>query len=213
MKSMNTLKEYLKTINKDKCPCSCEFQSKRDIEIALVPPPKEISGIIISRDPTTKWIKKYNEAMERTGAEQRKMLFDTAIPQQLVKQIGEFKGEKEKNLCKSFIYEKGYWTHLHKCFTDDKNKFSCTNATRCADTWLTEELRIAIANNDIECIITLGNDVHEWIKGWKKINNRDIEVIKLPHPSGQNNRYWHRTKKYEKIKEMDEEIEKLMKLI
>lgn len=215
---MNTLREFLETINKKDCPQECEFKYKeiveKEIEIAKVPPPKEISSILISRDPTTNWIEKgYREAMKTSGNERREMLFD-AIPKELIGQIEVFKGREEKNLCKSFIYKKAYWTHLHKCFTDAKNKFSCANSTRCADKWLKEELRIAMANNDIKFIITLGNDVHEWVEGWKSINGIKIETIKLPHPSGQNNRFWHRNEKYKnKTKEMDEEIDKLIELI
>jgi len=216
---MNTLREFLETINKKDCPQECEFKYKeiveKEIEIAKVPPPKEISSILISRDPTTKWIDEgYKKAMKTSGSERREMLFK-AIPKELIGQIEVFKGENiDIKALRKFIYEKVYWTHLHKCFTDTKNKFSCTNATRCADTWLKEELCIAMANNNIKFIITLGNDAYEWIRGWKDVNKIKIEIIKLPHPSRQNNRYWHRSEGFEnKIKEMDEEIKKLMKFI
>ena len=47
------------------------------------------------------------------------------------------------------------------------------------------------------------------------LNKKGIEIINLPHPSGQNNRIWYRSKKdkYEKkIEETDREIRKLIEL-
>lgn len=58
-----TLREYLKTINKDCCPQNCKFiKYKEDIPIARIPPPSnEILGILISRDPTVKWMEEYKD--------------------------------------------------------------------------------------------------------------------------------------------------------
>jgi len=90
------LEEYIEKIDKNACPKECEFQSKEEIEIAKVPPPKNIVGIIISRDPTRKWVDKgYKKAMKLSGDERREILFE-AIPESLIKQIKKFKEFKEK---------------------------------------------------------------------------------------------------------------------
>ena len=221
MKNMETLKKYLETINKNDCPCSCKFRSEKEIEIALVPPPDEILGIIISRDPTADWwyFYKYLKTYPHEDI-RRKMLFSSAIPLSLINKVLIFMKERikendEKNLF-DLIFNKVYWTHLHKCFTDstkDSLKFRGKNAKKCANKWLKDELRLTMANNDTKFIIALGNDVQRWLEGWKKTNGADIEIIKLPHPSGQNNSIWYRSKK-EKYKSKIEgtwrEIEKLI---
>lgn len=218
------LNEYLEEkITKDRCPLECEFQSK-EIEIAKVPAPEEIFGILISRDPTVKWLDKgYRRAWEiykeQSNAENlRNELFKTAIPEGLKDQIRKFmEGTSESARLRylfTIIDTKVYWTHLHKCFTDGI-KYKCINSTRCADKWLKEELRLAMINNNIKFIIALGNDVREWLEDWKINNKIDGKFINLLHPSGNNNRYWSRSKKNKyrkKIEETEEQIKRLVSL-
>lgn len=191
-----TLKECLDKINKDECPQECEFKQRKDIEIALISPPDEILGIVVSRDPTVRWSHFYrcskNEPREDN---RRKMLFVSAIPYSLFNKIIEFMGEQitDENGKYLFdrIFQKVYWTHLHKCFTDEKSfKFKPKNANKCADQWLRKELNLAI-NNKTKLIIALGNDVQKWVKTWKEKDGRDkaIKIINLPHPSGLNRKW------------------------
>lgn len=184
------LELYLKKINKDKCFEGCEFKRRKDIEIALVPPPKKILGIIISQDPTTRWLD-YEEAKEKPENIRRKILFDTAIPLQVIKKIAIFMGRETAQIIKETMYKNMYWTHIHKCFTDKSGrvsiKYKYKNARHCANKWLADELNIAINNRPI-FIVTLGKPVKKWIDAWKEDNceNKDVKVINLPHPSPAN---------------------------
>jgi hypothetical protein len=214
--------EDLFTIDKKNCQ-KCGLK-EREIEAILVPPPKEILGIIISRDPTVDWLY-YNLNKEPDINCRRKMLFASAIPLDLMTKLlifmrgmrGEI-DEKDKERLFDVIFQKVYWTHLHKCPTDSKDKeskFTPTNAKECANTWLEKELNYAIGSKT-KFIITLGDDVRKWIeKEWKGNENNDIELIHLPHPSGQNNPIWYRSTKdnYRRnIKETEDGIKRLMEL-
>lgn len=182
--------------------------------MALVPTPDEISGIIISRDPTDRWLPKYEEYQGN-----REKLFE-AIPEFLLKRIIEFMGnsftEKNKNDLSSTILQNTYWTHLHKCFTGDpKNgftEFKPANATKCADCWLTKELDLIIKNNKPEFVLTLGTHARDWVKEWRESRETKIEIINLIHPSSQNNMIWTRSAE-RIIKETEESIRELMKYV
>ncbi|MDO8733774.1 MAG: uracil-DNA glycosylase family protein [Elusimicrobiota bacterium] len=217
------LNEYLKKIRKSRCPHDCEFKIKEKIEIAFVPPPDKILGVIISRDPTTNWLEKHYKKEKKS----RKNLFDSAIPSQLIERIRNFMAnnitEKDKKHISEFIYKNVYWTHLHKCFTDKSGKksikFKNTNANKCADKWLTEELKTAI-NDNTKFIIVLGNDVKKWIYEWREdyCRNKNIEIFHLPHPSGENvgrgfSWYPKETKVREKIKNRIDRLLKLCKTV
>jgi len=186
------LEKYLEKIKKNVCPKECELQSK-DIEIVTVPPPNEIVGIIISRDPTTEWIENgYEDAKGKSDDKRRKELFETAIPRILIDRICNYIDAKNLEILKKTIYQKVYWTHLHKCFTDKKEKkslkFKYRNAQECADKWLTKELNTAISNNT-KFIIALGGDVQKWISEWREDyheRSKNLKVIYLPHPSPAN---------------------------
>lgn len=175
------LKDYLNTIKKEGCPQNCELKSKKETEIALVPPPDEILGLLISRDPTTDWLDTY-----RKNRKNREALF-SAIPELLIKRIKKFTGE-DINCVSELLYKNVYWTHLHKCFTDKSEKksikFEPKNAIQCADKWLAQELDIAI-NDRTKFIIALGNDVQKWICEWREdyCQSKNIKIIYLPHPS------------------------------
>lgn len=210
------LKKYLEIIKKNRCPNDCDLKKKKEIEIVLVLPPKEILGIIISRDPTIDWLYTYlkNETDENT---RRKILFASAIPFSLLTKLMIFMrkmqiSKDDKKCLFNVIFDKVYWTHLHKCSTDvngaNSEKFKNENAMMCANKWLKEEL-IACKKNKIKFILALGNDVKNWIKKWK-----DIKIIYLPHPSGQNNPIWYRSQKIDKkkIEKTERELEKLIKI-
>ena len=216
-----TLREYLRTIDKNNCPQDCEFiKSKENIGIALVPPPDEILGILISRDPTVRWLKKYRNIMEASEEEfiVRTKLFETAIPDLLKNRIEKFMGERidenDKKRLFDIMFQKVYWTHLHKCFTDasgkESLKFQIENANKCADHWLEEELNFAIGNKT-KFLIALGKEVQSWVRKWKENEGRDknMKIINLLHPSGQNNRIWHRSA-IKEIKETDGAIKELI---
>lgn len=193
-----TLRGYLSTVNKNHCPPDCEFESKENIGIAWVPPPHEILGIVVSQDPTIRWSHFYkcskNESREDS---RRKMLFANAIPCLLFNRIIEFmdnqiRDEDEQYLF-DMLFQKVYWTHLHKCFTDKSGersiKFKNKNAIECSGKWLAEELNIAI-NDKTKFIISLGNNVQRWFEKQNISNkNKELKIIKLPHPSGRNRKW------------------------
>lgn len=197
------LKGCLEKIDKSDCPDDCTFKYKREIKIALVPPPDEILGVIISRDPTTRWYSTYTDIKKNYEEETvRTKLFETAIPNSLKNQIEFFMKESidKNNLDCLFdtLFQKVYWTHLHKCFTDASGKqslkFNIETANQCADKWLKEELFYAIGNKT-KFLIVLGKEAQSWVKKWKDKEGKDqnIKVINLLHPSGQNNRIWRRS--------------------
>jgi len=211
------------TIIKNECPPKCKFKTKEG-EIALVPPPNEILGILISRDPTVKWLEKYKKIKKECNEESavRTKLFETAIPDKLKTRIEEFMrgkiNENDKERLFNIISQKVYWTHLHKCFTDSSEKkslkFNPKNAELCANSWLEKELRIVIENNKIKFIIALGNHVQDWVEKWRK-ENRDkckgIKIIELLHTSGQNILIWNRTAT-KTISDTEEQIKNLLNL-
>ena len=218
------LKKYQESMIKKNCPNDCTFSlaKLRHIELAIVPPPEEIVGIIISRDPTVAW--HYFYEFSKREKLRRNFLFVSAIPLAFLTKISIFMDDminKENNITKDdrqllfeVILNKTYWTHLHKCFTNTKfnySKFNNSNAKKCANTWLKDELDKAIGLKT-RFLITLGNDVENWINSWKEL--RDIEVIDFIHPSNQNNRYWYRSSKEKPIFEIIQKTERnLIRLI
>jgi len=222
------LREYFNTIHKKDCPRDCELKKKVEMEkdIPLVPPPDKILGIIISRDPTVNWLYTYLKG-ETDKNTCRKMLFASAIPLSLLTKVLIFMrnkrvNEDEKKSLFDVIFHKTYWTHLHKCFTDasgkKSEKFKKINARLCADKWLEKELKYAIGKNKIKFIIALGKDVQNQVKQIQKINkwkDKDIEIVNLPHPSGQNNAIWYRSprgKYNHQKKKVEKQIAKLVRL-
>ncbi|OFV68787.1 MAG: uracil DNA glycosylase superfamily protein [Candidatus Syntrophoarchaeum caldarius] len=205
--------EYLKKINKEECPEECIFKQKSP-KVAIIPPPNEILGIIVSRDPTFDWIKNYEEAWkeynETVNVENlRKKLFE-AIPKSLIERITTYKDKlnstEEDIVClHKMIYKNVYWTHLHKCFTNKRDKeyeFDNKNAIICGERWLAKELEIA-TNTKTKFIIALGRDVQRFVCEWREdyCENRDIKIIYLPHPSPANvGKYWSWCPKEERNK-------------
>jgi len=197
-----TLKEYLRTIRKHHCPPECDFKKlkkARKIQIAKIPAPNEILGVVISQDPTIRWFRFYESSKRESNKEsRRKMLFASAIPYSLFDKIVSSMDDitdRQKECLFDILLQKVYWTHLHKCFTDTSDtdlKFKRGNAQECANAWLTDELTCA-EKNGARFVIALGKHVKEWID--KKNRNRKgrlpiAKIIELPHPSGSNTTKW-----------------------
>lgn len=214
------INKYLKSFEKDCCPDDCELKNRSEIEIISVPSPEEIFGVIISRDPTVQWPYIYLNS-ENDIYTRQQILFSSAIPLWLFNKIQVFMRDKIEERDMKFLFDiifhRTYWTHLHKCQTDINNKisskFKSKNANRCADRWLPKELQLAIENN-AKFIITLGTDVQKWVYKWNKTNGQKIEIIDLPHPSGNNNSIWYRTTTIDqnRINSTEEQIMKLINL-
>ena len=188
------LQEYLKSIDKSKCPSDCGFQSKKDIPIIWVPPPQKSLGVLISRDPTFRGIPLYNYFMSEEREFAKKMLFAHSIPKLLIERILEFMGERiSKNNSKNLfdiIFQRTYWTHLHKCFTDIKKApFKKSNAFECANKWLVEELSL-ISSSKQKFAIILGNEAKDFVeKKLEKGVREKFVLISLPNPSGKTRKW------------------------
>jgi len=57
------------------------------------------------------------------------------------------------------IFDVAYWTHYHKCPTDERNRFT----EECADKWLKEEINRAVEDG-AKAIVCLGRDVEKWVE-------------------------------------------------
>ncbi|MBN1431496.1 MAG: hypothetical protein JW931_01850 [Methanomicrobiaceae archaeon] len=210
---------------KDSCPDECGLKSISTAPAVWVPPPQRhpFAGIIISRDPTTAFIPFYNEAKEMDLPKWREHLFATdAIPRWVCSRIEMFNrkymddlfSKEELGNFRDTLYNSVYWTHLHKCCTDNQKKdslnFRQRNARQCADRWLKSEIEAA-AREDIRFIITLGKDVERWFEN----NCAEIEGIQngrlyhLPHPSGAAMGAWH-PKDEQKQRDLEEKIRGLV---
>lgn len=202
------LNEYVQCINKAKCN-GCKFNTNIELKsrpIIIIPPPNKPQIMLISRDPTIDFLSIYKYSERYNSDERRHILFAVAIPHSLIVQITRFLRRENYNLMKGTkdlykIFEVAYWTHLHKCPTDEKNKFT----KDCADEWLEKEIEKAKENN-IQTIICLGREVNDWLDENVGMN---IERINLPHPSGANNAKWY-TKKADEKDNIKENIKKLM---
>jgi hypothetical protein len=218
MPKMN-LEKFLGENKKDRCT-GCRFKLKK--EPALVPPPDEIVGIIISQDPTVRWMPFYKYLKNEPQKDiRRKMLFASAISLTLINRILEFRkgiGQNTERRLFDVIFEKTYWTHLHKCFTDKSKEeldYKTKNAKACADNWLDDELGYAIGNKT-RFIIALGKDVGKWLEKRENKWEHKVKIIYLPHPSGQNNPIWYRSKNkkyHKKIEQTDKQIKTLLSLV
>jgi hypothetical protein len=208
-----SLQKCIKPIEKGLCPIDCEFRDRGDRLIVLIPPPLEPKMMIVSRDPTRQWAHFYEYllSIDTSSEEKRKMLFN-AIPLQLALRVITFMREKidEQNSKRLFdaIFNNAYWTHLHKCPTDEEVSFQYKNAKKCANKWLGEEVESAIEDG-VNLAVALGTHVATWME---KYAGR-VEIVKLPHPSPQNNRIWHRKVEQRKINQVEEATERLLKLI
>ncbi len=185
--------------DKNNCFRGCKFKSqKKNIGIALVPPPDKILGIVVSQDPPISWYKDvYKHSKKNSDKEnQRLILFKSGIPRLLFNRITEFMGhrieDEDEKYLRHMLFYKVYWTHLHKCFTGGSKKplkFQPKNAEQCADWWLKKELGHVISNKT-RFIIALGNIVKRTLEKQNISNKyRKLKFIKLPHPSGRNRKW------------------------
>lgn len=95
------------------------------------------------------------------------------------------------------VFQHTYWTHLHKCFTDSRSKelrFRRRNARVCAGKWLGDELKFAEANG-AKFVVTLGTHVSSHVASMLVEQESILDMIELPHRSGQNNAIWYRNSK------------------
>jgi hypothetical protein len=204
---------------KEKCPTDCPFKNRVNLKPAVVPPPDDIEAVIVSSDPTTGWLPTYLYATQWFDEPtRRRVLYASAIPGQLIARISEFldwdlTDQTDQARCtklSSFIYEKTYWTHRHKCHTDvgdDAYKFKKGIAQECAATWLKDEID---GCESIKFIVALSGLRQDWFDRTGLKENliqvpKDIEVIKLYHTSPRNRRLWCGEKK------ADERIDRLKK--
>lgn len=184
-----TIKSLLK---KEKCPNSCPFK-RRPIAPAYVDPAEHIEGIIISRDPTMAWLPIYNFARLKSDEIRRLLLYATAIPGQIVSRITEFyswdpAGNKCAKLIRS-IFQLTYWTHFHKCHTDERSaeyRYNNANGVRCADTWLKNEIESVGA---VKYVVALSKDVWNWMGS--TVIPEQTDIIKLYHTSPRNRHIWY----------------------
>lgn len=188
------------------CPDECEFKRLSAIPAVWVPPPQNnpFIGMIISRDPTTAFIPYYNDAKSKSFFSWKEDLFNSnAIPDWIYGRIEYFNRKYLENYLsndelvnfRKVLFQSVYWTHLHKCCTDKLGevspKFNQKNAGYCADRWLYSEIESAASDN-IRFIITLGKDVERWFekKGNNVLDNKNIHLYHLPHPSRANMASW-----------------------
>jgi len=199
-----SLHEYLKKIDRKRCLKCCKFKEKEDLPIIKVPPPTNPRILLISRDPTIDFVPLYKYTKQYNSEKMRLMLFAAAIPRMLIVRITKFlRKEKDEPLLKKAkhlfrLFEIAYWTHLHKCPTDEKNKF----AMSCAKGWLKEEINVA-RKEGVQTIVCLGKDVENWVG--KNVCTNNINIINLLHPSGRN-LHWNRKEKRYEIKESIENL-------
>lgn len=200
---MINLEKYTKSIHIVGCPSDCPFRRRgeeKGLEPPIVPLPLsgKISGVIISRDPTIDWLCVYRHAMTHEDEFSRRlMLYTSAIPNMVCGRIRQFaKGactEEHWERLHALVYNNTYWTHFNKCYTVMGSKefgFNWSNASRCAHRWLGPELELAVKEG-AQFIIVLGRDAQAWVDK----NTSDAvrsRMIKLIHPSGQNNAIWAR---------------------
>lgn len=194
--------------NKSNCPKDCGFQSNKKIPIVGIAPPQapeKILGMIISRDPTTRFINNYLSARSETSYLWNKTLMNVqAPPQWLINKIKTFndkymdgKHTDDTTIFEKILVNNFYWTHLHKCCTDKNEKdfdalmFKSSNGTLCANTWLLNEITDA-KNSGARIMICLGKDVEAFIQPLKStISGQGYEIFYLPHPSSANNGKWY----------------------
>jgi hypothetical protein len=165
----------------------CDLDNRNRVHpICLSPPSDNIKGCIISRDPTSAFIKPWREHKNERGNFQ----FGEAPPKWLFERIQYFMGFEldptDIKKLKTFLDMNCYWTHFHKCPTDkqgiDCPRFSYFNGERCADRWF--EFEFTKYNLNDKILILLGRDLERYFQ-----NNPDNPLLKsnrvfyLPHPS------------------------------
>lgn len=165
---------------------------------AIVPPPDDIEALLVSSDPTTGWLSTYLYVTHHFDElTRRRMLYASAIPKMLVARISEFLSwdltdETDQERCttlNSFIYEKTYWTHRHKCHTnsaDDTYRFKKGIARMCAATWLKDEIADC---GSIKLIVALSGPNKDWFKDYRI--SEEIKIARVYHTSPRNRHIWY----------------------
>ena len=207
----------------DECDMS-GFQIENPV---LIPPPSDqIHGYLISRDPTTAFLKPLEQYKALSNA--RGLLWFNAPPSWLCNNIRKFMDYEEKSpdltKIRNFLDHHCFWTHLHKCPTCriaakqnckyNYHPFDCTRANVCGDFWFDKEFPRDQLNSRV--IVLLGKDVKRYFSQWL-IHHPYIDwsrVIALPHPSGANVGIgWSWNKNSDEKEFVKWEIERLIKLI
>lgn len=211
-----TFYEQNRNITQSECQKSsaCKFPDC-GMNIVWIPPPQkgDLKGVIISRDPTTCFIKPYHEASKKSDEECRRELMSAKrVPvKTIIDRIAKVdQNEGTRDNLSNFLLKNCYWTHLLKCCTYSSRKndiksipFHEAYQTRCVECcskqWLRRELDLLCEQPDIEAIILLGANVTKTVynllsiqtkETWEKSRYRDCSLIPLPHPSGANGASW-----------------------
>ncbi|MCX6684093.1 MAG: hypothetical protein NTZ37_05125 [Methanoregula sp.] len=204
---------------------------------SLTPPPKkeELTGVIISRDPTTGFIEEYDKASKKSDDEFRKNLMSREkVPVNTIidrlEKVCQREGKKiSRDNLSNFLLNYCYWTHLLKCYTYSKRKndlesisfpkayrTGCVN--NCSEKWLSHELDLFFKLPNIKVTVLLGADVTKFV--YRLLFPDDMvelhevrtyktcTLILLPHPSRANGASWTPSTKYPLLRNIEEIIKK-----
>jgi hypothetical protein len=171
--------------------------------VCIPPPSNTIRGVLISRDPTSKF-----SGYDRESEDKKGNLRFNAPPLWLFNKIKAIV-ESGKNPVdkvqldglKNFLDYECYWTHVHKCPTKPQTNhennqherndeienfpsFNASTAKYCGDKWFESEFSRYDLKDKI--VITLGRDVEKFFRQWSLHHNLENpnKIISLPHPSG-----------------------------
>jgi len=198
--------------------------------VCIQRPSKEIRGCLISRDPTSEFLKDYKQP----PTDNKGILWFNAPPKWLFTKIekkvicsGEdFPNKAKLSELRNFLDYECYWTHLHKCPTKPQKKldryqqginrveenyppFRFSTAKHCANIWFKSEFDNYKLNDKI--IITLGRDVEIFFNLWSNSCGLDSKrIINFPHPSGRCRSWNQNSDQKERI---TDEINRLLNLI
>ena len=213
MQFINYFSDVSNIYTKKECPHFCRFKPLNRTPIVGLPKPDDFWGVIISEDPTTDFIGRYEEARKQPPDEWRRLLMSKdSPPSWLIQKMMAFNKKywngvntNEITQLNGIIQHNFYWTHMLKCCTIKSKKlkaqpinerisipYTHAKGVTCADTWLSGELSWAISQGS-KCIVTLGKSPEIWSKRWfDGLPDKDgIRLFNLPHPSGANQASWN----------------------
>lgn len=219
---------------KQNSACNFPDYSKK---IVWIPPPKkeELTGVIISRDPTTGFIEEYDKASKKSDDEFRKNLMSLEkVPVNTIidrlEKVCQREGKKfSRDNLSNFLLNHCYWTHLLKCYTYSKRKndlesisfpkayrTGCVN--NCSEKWLSHELDLIFKLPNIKVTVLLGADVTKFVyrllfpddmvEFHEVRTYKTCTLIPLPHPSRANEASWTPSTKYPLLRNIEEIIKK-----
>ncbi|MGA2161531.1 MAG: hypothetical protein ABSG28_04945 [Methanoregula sp.] len=170
-------------------PCDrCSLKDWHYYHPICMPSPKNIQGILISRDPTTDFIEPYKHYDHDKGLFQYKEAPPTWLYNRILSFMKYGSNSHESIYLRNFLNSNCYWTHFHKCPTlkgDKDFHFSYKHGKECAGFWFDYEYSTYNLNGKI--LILLGQDLKKYYD-----ENPDNQLFKnntvffLPHPSGIN---------------------------